>query len=242
MSGRHFGECDCPNGQAYALDTGDGSGAGWPMFSHDLQHSGLFSDTVASPPRALSITPNHGRNDQETPVTIGGSDFQPLPAAYLGGTPLLDVTYISSSTLTATVPAGMAVGIYTLTVTNPDSQSATLPDAFTVTYPPPEVLGITPAGGYNTGPILVAVTGTHFLANAALSLERPGEVLQATATVVVSSTLLTGTLDLTGATTGTWDVVVANPDGRRGVLAEGFSVSAPAQQWKIYLPLVVRGP
>ena len=35
------------DGHAYALDTGDGTGQGWPMFSHDLRHSGCFDITTA---------------------------------------------------------------------------------------------------------------------------------------------------------------------------------------------------
>ena len=55
------------------------------------------------------------------------------PTASLGGTALTDVTFVDSTSLTATVPWGMDAGAYDLTVANPDGGSATLPDAFTVT-------------------------------------------------------------------------------------------------------------
>ena len=46
---------------------------------------------------------------------------------------LIDVGWISSTEMTATVPWGLDPGIYTITVTNPDGQSGSLPNAFTIT-------------------------------------------------------------------------------------------------------------
>ena len=46
-----YGTSDPPtgnHGRAYALRAGDGMGAGWPMFRHDLRHSGCWTDE--SPP------------------------------------------------------------------------------------------------------------------------------------------------------------------------------------------------
>ena len=47
-------------------------------------------------------------------------------------TPLTNVTWVNSTTLTATVPWGIDPGTYDLTVVNPDG-SDTMADAFTVT-------------------------------------------------------------------------------------------------------------
>lgn len=43
------------------------------------------------------------------------------------------MVWVSGTTLTATVPAGLGAGAYTVTVTNPDGLSGALPNAFTVT-------------------------------------------------------------------------------------------------------------
>jgi PKD repeat protein len=85
-----------------------------------------------NPPQIVSITPDSGSSFSETPVTIEGSDFQPTPFVQLDGTLLLSVTYVSSTTLTAVVPAGMAPGVYDLMIINPDCQDDILLDAFTV--------------------------------------------------------------------------------------------------------------
>jgi len=90
------------------------------------------TSAVASPPTVTSVSPDWAYNYQETGITITGVDFTATPAVMLGNVPLSDVTFISSTTLTATVPADLPGGTYTLTVTNPDSQSAPLANAFTV--------------------------------------------------------------------------------------------------------------
>ena len=46
---------------------------------------------------------------------------------------MTSVTFVNSTTLTATVPWGLNPGVYPLTVVNPDGGSVSLPGAFTVT-------------------------------------------------------------------------------------------------------------
>ena len=52
--------------------------------------------------------------------------FAASPTASLGTTALTDVTWVNSTTLTATVPWGMDPGVYTLTVVNPDGGTGSL--------------------------------------------------------------------------------------------------------------------
>ncbi len=94
------------------------------------------------PPTITAIDPSAALNDLDTPVVIRGSGFSvevtgtvvlTAPTAYLGGAPLADVTWVSSTTITATVPWGMDSGVYTLTLTNPDGAAGFLTRAFTVT-------------------------------------------------------------------------------------------------------------
>ena len=94
-------------------------------------------------PSVSTIAPSTAPNDIDTPVVISGSGFAAVmdgtgtvvltaPTASLGATPLTNVTFVDSSTLTATVPWGMDPGTYDLTVTDPDGGSGSLSGAFTV--------------------------------------------------------------------------------------------------------------
>lgn len=95
---------------------------------------GLFSlraHPLNPHPVLLSVSPSSIKNDVETEVVITGANFLPTPWLNLG-IAALDVHYVSSSTLTATVPAHVAPGKYDLILRNPDGQMTTLPNALTV--------------------------------------------------------------------------------------------------------------
>ena len=94
-----------------------------------------FSYIAALPPQISSITPQSGDSDGGLPITITGADFQNGASARLGGTPVSNLTVADSATITGDTPA-LSAGIYNLTVTNPDGQSDTLANAFTVTRAP----------------------------------------------------------------------------------------------------------
>jgi photosystem II stability/assembly factor-like uncharacterized protein len=117
----------------------------------------------AAAPLSLTVTavdPAVAPNDLDTPIIITGTGFTAelsgtlvitQPTAYLGATALEDVIWVSTTTLTATVPWGMSTGTYTLTVTNPGGEAGSLADAFTVT----QGIGVWttggPYGGYIVG-------------------------------------------------------------------------------------------
>jgi photosystem II stability/assembly factor-like uncharacterized protein len=84
-------------------------------------------------PTASSVAPSAAPNDIDAPVTITGAGFEASPTVSLGATALTNVTFVSATTLTATVPWGMDPGVYALKVVNPDGSNSSLSDAFTVT-------------------------------------------------------------------------------------------------------------
>jgi photosystem II stability/assembly factor-like uncharacterized protein len=109
-------------------------------------------------PGVTAVDPVSAPNDLDTAVVISGTGFTAglsgslvitPPAAYLGEAPLDDVTWVSSTTLSATIPWGLEPGVYTLTVTNPDGATGSLPDAFTVTHG----IGVWTSGGPYGGQI-----------------------------------------------------------------------------------------
>jgi hypothetical protein len=88
----------------------------------------------------------------------------------------------------------------------------------------PTVTAITPNCGRNTGSVAVTnLAGTGFQNGASVRLTKTGQPdIVATGITVVSATKITCTLNLSGKATGSWNVVVSNPDSHSGALPDGF--------------------
>lgn len=188
-----------------------------------------------STPTVGAIIPASAPNDVDTAVVITGTglatDGATPPAVTLGAIPLTAVTFVNDTTLTATVPAGITPGLYTLTVTNPDTGSASLTDAFTVT-PPPMVIAIAPASAYNDIDTAVTITGADF-ATAAGGTVLPTATLSGvplTDVAFVSATTLTATVPW-GMDIGPYTLAVTNPDGGTGSLLGPFTVNQGIGKW-----------
>ena len=116
-----------------------------------------FPQAVLAALTVASVTPSTVSNNQNTTLVVTGSDFQPFAVVSLDGYGALSTSYMSSTTLNALLPAGVPQGIYSLTVTNPDSTSATLQDALTVLDVVPTATSTPePASGYERPVIVVA--------------------------------------------------------------------------------------
>jgi hypothetical protein len=101
---------------------------GW--YIDDVQITAPLPAT--DPPTPSAVHPDAGSPDVRTTIVITGESFRPAVVAMLNDTMLANVTYVDATTLSALVPAGMAPGVYNLTVINGDCQSATLSNAYTV--------------------------------------------------------------------------------------------------------------
>jgi hypothetical protein len=116
-------------------------------------------------PTVTAVDPASAPNDLDTPIVITGTGFTAGLTVMLGNTQLPDAGWVSSTTLTATVPWGLDPGVYTLTVANPDDQSGSLPNAFTVT----QGIGVWTTSGPYGGTILNIIvnplTPTTYLPN-----------------------------------------------------------------------------
>lgn len=116
----------------FEFDSGDGTFndyRGWYVDDVEV----IATLAPMGPPALLAIEPNGGPSLVEIPVTISGQEFMPTAVVQLDSAPLLSVTFVSSTTLEAVVPAGLAPGVYDLNLINGDCQSATLMAAYTVT-------------------------------------------------------------------------------------------------------------
>jgi photosystem II stability/assembly factor-like uncharacterized protein len=117
-----------------------------------LNTTSLGNEPQQDSPTVLAVSPNEAPNNLDTTIVITGTGFQAVvsgtqvltsPVVSLDGFSLADIGWVSSSTLTATVPWGLDPGVYTATVMNPDGQFGSLPDAFTVT----QAIGVWTTGG-----------------------------------------------------------------------------------------------
>jgi hypothetical protein len=116
----------------------------WTSFPANLDLAGkMISTTITTlgtyslrglpnnpPPVILAVDPAEGNTIVDTQIKISGSNFLDTPFVRIGEWYLTDVHLVSTSILTATIPAGFNAGIYDITVENPDGQSATLLNAF----------------------------------------------------------------------------------------------------------------
>ncbi|MCL4233785.1 MAG: IPT/TIG domain-containing protein [Deltaproteobacteria bacterium] len=82
-----------------------------------------------------SATPAEVEEGADASLTIAGTGFEDGATVDVGGTALTDVTVGSATEITGTLPAGLAVGSYDVTVTNPDTLFGVLADGVTVVTP-----------------------------------------------------------------------------------------------------------
>ncbi len=87
--------------------------------------------TPAIRPTLTDVRPNQGRANVPNDVNVYGGNFARGATVRLGET-ALSTTRVDGTLLQAVVPAGLSVGIYDVTVTNPDGGTATLANAYTV--------------------------------------------------------------------------------------------------------------
>ncbi|MFZ0296095.1 MAG: IPT/TIG domain-containing protein, partial [Candidatus Sulfotelmatobacter sp.] len=169
--------------------------------------------TYVAAPTVSSVSPNSGSTAGGTAVTITGTNFATGAAVTFGSVAATNVVVTSSTTITATTPAGSA-GATTVTVTNPGGLSGSSASAFSY-LAPPTVTSVSPSSGSTLGGAAVTITGTNFATGATVTFGSAA----ATNVVVVSSTTITAT---TPAGSGTVTVTVT-VSGQSGSLTSGFT-------------------
>lgn len=197
-------------------------------FTCGVGHGNMFGtftvNDVALPPTISSVAPTSAPTTGGTLVTINGTDFQNGATVKFAGANAVSVTFFDSTRLSATTPVGTA-GPAAITVTNPDSQSATF-NGFSYTAPAPTVTSVTPSTGTTAGGTTITIAGTGFQSGATVKI---GGVA-ATNVVFVSATQLTAVTPLGPANdqaTVPKDVTVTNPDGQSGTRSGGFTYTVP---------------
>ena len=235
------------------------SGGGWTQFNTTIQPNPWNTFTEGTYDIRLTATNVFGSNIKTIysyisvipPPPVASFNTTPSPAT--GPAPLA-VTFTDTSTggtptlwdwdfgdgsphsynVTSIAHTYNVAGPYTaqLTVSNAGgSSSATKPVSVNI-VPAPTVTSITPNTGLNTTTIgITNLAGTGFLAGATVKLNRTGySDIPGTSVTVVSPNQITCTFDLTNKKAGLWNVAVVNADGQSGVLANGFTITAPQKQ------------
>lgn len=189
-----------------------------------VTHSGGSSSGTLSAgfeyiaPNQITVTsfnPTTGPTSGNTLVTITGTNFQAGATVTFGTSPATHVIVVNSTTITALTPLGpatqqVAVPV-SVTVTNPDSTTATL-GGFQYTVPPLAVLSLEPPAGPPAGGNVVTLIGAGFTSALASTVKFGGvsatnvQVINAVNMKVTVPAHAAGAVDVAltvGATTST---------------------------------------
>ena len=161
--------------------------------------------TYESVPVVSSVSPVAGPTTGTTSVAIGGSNFTDASAVRFGAA-TATFTFNSSTSITATSPAGSA-GKVDVTVTTPIGTSATSAADQFAYETVPSVSAVSPVAGLVSGGTEVTITGADFTDVTAVDFGTGA----ATDYTVTSGTSITATSPAGSA--GTVDVTVSTPVG-----------------------------
>ena len=183
------------------------------------------SFTVLNPgtdPTIASFSPGSGVNTAALPFTITGTNFRTgVTITITNGTANKTVagTLTGTTTIKCSLPlTGLPIGLYNVTVRNTDGSNVTRPDAFSVSNPIPIITTLTPASGYNTGSLPVAVAGSKFVSGCEVSLVNGSTVIPGTVSGF-TGTKFTSLFPLAAASPGIYNLTVTNPGGPNGTKA-----------------------
>jgi uncharacterized repeat protein (TIGR03803 family) len=171
------------------------------------QATGGFT-VLAVTPALTSISPTFATvGSSSLSLAITGSNFVPGAFASFNGL-TLPTSFQDPSDLTAVLPSTALTvpGVFSVTVTNPDTSGAiSAPVYYSVVSPTPVISSVSP-NSLAVGPFSLTVLGSNFVSGAQVSF---GGTLLTTS--FVSSTQLTATGTATSGQVGTVAVRVINP-------------------------------
>ena len=187
--------------------------------------------TILSPaidPAIMNFTPVSGQNTAALPITINGANFRTgVTVTITNGTTNKTVagTLTGTTVIKCTLPlTGLPIGLYNVTIRNTDGSNVTRPDAFTVNNPTPTITTLTPASGYNTGFVPVAIAGSKFVAGCQVTLVNGSTVIPGIISGFTTSKFTAG-FNLAGTTSGNYNLTVTNPGGPNAT--KSFTVRSP---------------
>jgi hypothetical protein len=161
-----------------------------------------------------------------TPIDITGTGFVVGATVLIGANACTSITVNSGTSLSCTTPVGTGlsgnIATVSVTVTNADTQSGTLANAYSYQVVPTiSSIVIANSGGSTTGASVggnnVVITGSVFVAGATVTLGGSA----CNSLVVVSSTSITCTTSAHAA--GVVSVIIANAEGQSATLTNAYT-------------------
>ncbi len=159
-------------------------------------------------------------------ITVTGSGFQPVSTVQWNGK-ALSTSYVSGTSLTATVPAAdlVAGGNATVSIVTPSPGGGTATATFAVDYPMPTLTRISPTSVQNgSASLVITATGSGFVATSTINWN--GVPLSTTHVSTTRMTAVVPAGDFTAASSATVTAVTPAPGGGT-TRAVTFSVTAP---------------
>ena len=170
---------------------GPGAGLGDVVVTLPDNQTGTLSNgfTYQNPPTVTSLDIITGSTSGGLMITLTGTGFVTGASISLGGVACTSPTYVNATTYTCVTPA-KAAGTYSITLTNADSQSATLGSAFTYVSMAQlqwqrGTVSPNPPDPDTFGPAAINITHTYTLKNV-------GNAVSSTVTVSIGGTNATG--------------------------------------------------
>ena len=185
--------------------------------------------TYEPPPLVSEIRPNSGPASGGTLVTIQGSGFALGAQVRIGSGNCTEVVRLSANQLQCFTPVGVTGVQNPVTVTNPDGQEGTLPNAFTY-HAPPILTSVLPTGGSVNGGTKVTLSGREFRTGAVVLFDG----LSCFSVSVIDDQTMT--CSTPPHAMGSVNVTVINSDGQFAILTNAY-IYRPAPLVTSYSPI-----
>lgn len=176
-----------------------------------------FTFQPVAMPDIISISPDNGDVAGNTPCTITGADFKNGATVFFGANPAALVTWVDSTTITCSSPAG-SIGAVPVKVVNPDTQYDLLFNGFTYNAPPaPQITSITPDNGLMEGGTSCTIAGSNFNSGVTVFFGTSA------ATSIVRVDANTITCSSPAGNAGAVSIKVTNTDAQYNILFNGYT-------------------
>jgi prepilin-type N-terminal cleavage/methylation domain-containing protein len=192
------------------------------------------STTIGDSPEVLSTSPSsRGQGAANQVITIIGKNFisgGSLASSFGAGITVNSTTFVDSTHLTAniTIANNAAVGPRDVTVTSGNGRTGVGHNVFTVNAAPVVTSTNPSSRGRGLTSQNIVITGSGFASGAGLAASFSGNGITVNSTTFNSSTQVTANIDIaSGATLGSRNVTVTNPDGGSGTANNAFAIVAP---------------